>query len=167
MPPRDSDLLLELPPDQAAQILALGTPMSLQKGETLFLLGAEATNLYLVLAGRVRLTLPMHLEEREEDVLVEERVPGQLLGWSALIPPYRFTLKGTATVETELLALPGRELLSHLSDRPEVGCAVMSNLARIIGQRLQLFQTMWVREMQRLVQMSIPELPGDPSETLP
>ena len=40
----------------------------------------------------------------------------------------------------------------------------MSNLGRIIGQRLQLFQAMWAREMQRLVEMRNSELYGEPSE---
>jgi hypothetical protein len=108
--------------------------------------------------------LPMQLQGREEDVLVEERGPGQILGWSAVISPFRFTLKGTAAVETELLSLSGRELLDYLSGRPEVGFTVMSNLGRILGQRLQLFQAMWAREMQRLVEMGNSELSGEPSE---
>lgn len=159
-----SDLLLNLPHTEAAQILALGTQRLLKEGETIFLLGAEATELYFVSDGRVRLTLPMQLQGREEDVLVEERGPGQILGWSAVISPFRFTLKGTAAVETELLSLSGRELLDYLSGRPEVGFTVMSNLGRILGQRLQLFQAMWAREMQRLVEMGNSELSGEPSE---
>ena len=43
---------------------------------------------------------------REEDVLIEEREAGQTLGWSALIPPHRFTLKATAPLDTDVLALP-------------------------------------------------------------
>lgn len=159
-----SDLLLNLPHTQAAQILALGTPRQMKEGETIFLLGAEATEFYFVSTGRVRLTLPLYLKGREEDVLVEERVPGEILGWSALIPPFRFTLKGTAAEETELLAFSGQGILGHLSGRPELGFAVMSNLGRIIGQRLQLFQAMWAREMQRLVEMRNSELYGEPSE---
>jgi hypothetical protein len=29
---------------------------------------------------------------------------------------------------------------------------VASNLARIVGQRLTIFQTMWIRELQRVVE---------------
>ena len=34
---------------------------------------------------------------------------------------------------------------------PNVGRIVSMNLARVIGERLQLFQAMWLREMQRTV----------------
>ena len=74
----------------------------------LFHLGDAADSIYLVARGRLRLTLPMQVRNREEDVLVEERSSGQTVGWSALIPPYRFTLTATAPLETEVIALPAR-----------------------------------------------------------
>ncbi len=40
--------------------------------------------------------------------MVEERSAGQTVGWSALIPPYRFTLTATAPLETEVIALSAR-----------------------------------------------------------
>jgi hypothetical protein len=43
-------------------------------------------------------------------------------------------------------------LAAHFSENPQAGYAVSMNLASVIGERLQLFQTMWVREMQRMVE---------------
>lgn len=80
---------------------------------------------------------------------VEERLPGQMVGWSGLVPPHRFTLNATAPLETELLALPRGALLAHFAAWPAVGYVVNQNLARIVGQRLQVLQAMWLREMQR------------------
>jgi CRP/FNR family cyclic AMP-dependent transcriptional regulator len=149
-----ADLLKNLAPDDAAGILALGTRLSVRSGAVLFALGADADQMFLIERGRINLTLPMQLFGREEDVLVEERVSGQTLGWSALIPPHRFTLKATAQIDSEVLALPRAALLDHLAARPEVGYAVTRNVAAVIGQRLQVFQAMWLREMQRVVMLS-------------
>jgi len=149
----DSDLLRGLSPDDSSQILLLGETAGLSAGEVVFELGDEARALFLVREGRVELTLPMRVGGRQEDVPVEERMPGQMLGWSGLVPPHRFTLKATAAVETELLALPREALQEFFVSRPEVGLAVMSNLATIVGQRFQVFQTMWLRQMQRAVEM--------------
>jgi CRP/FNR family cyclic AMP-dependent transcriptional regulator len=149
----ESDLLRGLSPDDSSRILLLGTRRTLAPGEVVFGLGDEALTLYLVQEGRVDLTLPMRVEGRQEDVPVEERVPGQLLGWSALVPPHRFTLKATATTETELLALSREDLQGFFASNPEVGLAVMTNLATIVGQRFQVFQTMWLRQVQRAVEM--------------
>ena len=86
-------------------------------------------------------------------MLVEERMPGQMLGWSALIPPHRFTLNATAPLATELVALPRPALLDHFATHPQVGYTVLTNLAAIIGHRLQVLQAMWLREMQRVIEL--------------
>jgi hypothetical protein len=39
-----------------------------------------------------------------------------------------------------------------LAAHPDTGYAVSLNLANVVGQRLQLFQAMWLREVQRMVE---------------
>jgi CRP-like cAMP-binding protein len=145
------ELLRGLSDPEAAGMLKLGTRSRLASGTVLFALGDAAETVYLLERGRVALTLPVQIGGREEDVLVEERQAGQAVGWSALIPPHRFTLKATALVETELLSLPRTPLLEFFAANPTVGYAVTRNLAAVVGQRLQVFQAMWLREMQRVI----------------
>jgi len=152
MPHTEPELLASLTGDEAAEVLALGSRVQLASGAELFSLGAAADHLYVVERGRISLTLPMQVQGREQDVQVEERLPGQTVGWSGLIPPYRFTLKGTALLETEVIALSRSALLDHFARHPFVGYAITRNLAAVIGQRLQVFQAMWLREMQRTVE---------------
>ena len=85
-------------------------------------------------------------------MVFEERTSGQTVGWSALIPPHKFTLAATAPLETEVIALPREELHKHFAANPTVGHRITLNLAIVIGHRLQLFQAMWQREMQRTVE---------------
>ena len=147
-----ADLLNGLSEEDAGRVLALAKRTILTSGAELFHLGDQSDNIYLISRGRLRLTLPMQVRNQEEDVLVEERAPGQTVGWSALIPPYRFTLTATAPLETEVLALSRQALSEHFAAWPNAGYAVSMNLASVIGERLQLFQTMWVREVQRMVE---------------
>jgi CRP-like cAMP-binding protein len=146
------ELLNGLSPAEIEQILDLGTRLIVPSGTLLFRLGDPADRLFLTERGRIRLTLPMHLRGKEEDVLAEERSPGQTVGWSALIPPYRFTLSAAASLDTEVIALPQKALREYMAAQPAVGCKIALNLAVVIGHRLQLFQTMWLREMERTVQ---------------
>ncbi|MBI5086972.1 MAG: cyclic nucleotide-binding domain-containing protein [Acidobacteria bacterium] len=146
------ELFRGLAQEEIDQALATGKRITVAKGAQLFALGSDADHLYIIERGVVRLTLPMQIRGRDEDVMVEERTPGQTVGWSALIPPYRFTLKATASMEAELIVLPREALRSFLEARPAAGHTVMLNLAAVIGQRLQLFQAMWLREMQRMVE---------------
>lgn len=147
-----SELLKDLPPQEAQRILALGTRIAVPSGSSLFRLGDPADRLFLVERGRIRLTLPMQVRGRQEDVVVEERTPGQTVGWSALIPPHKFTLAAAAPLESEVIALPREELRKYFAANPTVGYQVTLNLAVVIGHRLQLFQAMWLREMQRTVE---------------
>jgi CRP-like cAMP-binding protein len=147
------DLLIGLSDEQAEQALALGSRISLPSGAELFGLGDEADRLFLIERGRVKLTLPIQLRGREQDIFVEERMPGQTVGWSALIPPYRFTMRAATLIDTELVALSRESLRALFAASPEVGYQVSLNLAGVIGQRLQLFQAMWLREIQRVVEL--------------
>jgi CRP-like cAMP-binding protein len=149
----EADLLQGLSQIEAAAILALGSKRSVSSGEELFGLGAPAQSLFLIRRGRIKLTLPMQVRGREEDVMVEERAAGETVGWSALIPPHRFTLKATALLDTEVIALPGHALREYFNAHAATGCVVSLNLAAVVGQRLQVFQAMWLREMQRMVEL--------------
>lgn len=145
------DVLAGIAAAETAEILALGRPIRLGRGDMLFALGGPADDLYVIDRGRIALTLPMQVRGRDENVLVEERGPGQAVGWSALIPPHRFTLAASAPFETHVVALARAALLDHFSSHPAVGYAVMQNVAAIVGQRLQVVQAMWLREMQRVI----------------
>jgi len=153
MPTDQFELTKGMREEDAAALVALASPVHVPSGATLFPLGSEADRLYVVERGRIALTLPMQVHGREEDVLVEERLPGQAFGWSALIPPHRFTLKASAPLDTEVLAFPREALLQYFAARPELGYLVTRNVASVIGQRLQVFQAMWLREMQRAVSL--------------
>ena len=146
------ELLKDLAPEQVQQVLALGTAVTVPSGAALFRLGDPAERLFLITRGRITLTLPMRISGQEQPVVVEERNSGQVVGWSALIPPYKFTLAATAPLETEVIALPRESLHRYFAENPAVGCKIALNLAVVVGHRLQLFQAMWLREMQRTVE---------------
>jgi len=153
MPKPQTDLLKGLTDEEAARVLALGTPITLPAGESLFRLGETAERMYLLRSGRIHLTLPIPIRGHDEDVLIEERLAGETVGWSGLIPPHRFTLNATAPVATDVTAFPRSVLLEHFAANPAVASLVMRNVASVIGHRLQVFQTMWTREMQRSVEL--------------
>ncbi len=149
-----TELFNGLRDDEIAKIRAIATVTRLAPGDVLFRLGADADRLYLIERGRFALTMPLHVGDREQEVPVEERYTGQALGWSGLIPPHRFTLTAKALVETEVLALPRVELLALFDANPRVGYVVTRNVASMVGQRLQVIQAMWLREMQRVIRLT-------------
>lgn len=151
MTPDQPDLVRGLTAEDQAAVLALGAPVSLTAGQVLFALGAEADSLFLIRRGRIGLSLPMQVAGREEDIVIEEHGAGETLGWSALVPPHRFTLKATAPLETDVLAIRRTDLLHYCAANPRVGQVVALNIAAIVARRLQVFQAMWLRQTQRVV----------------
>lgn len=151
---RATELLNGLGEEDARTIVAMGSRTKLAQGEVLFRLGTDADQLFVIDRGRVALTLPMQVLDREQNILIEERGAGQALGWSALTPPHRFTLTATALVETEAIALPREALFRYFDSHPDVGYVVARNVASVIGQRLEVIQAMWLREIQRVVKLS-------------
>jgi CRP-like cAMP-binding protein len=148
---RSMELLRGLDANQRAAVTALAEQIRLSAGDVLFRLGDEAEWLYAIEWGRIQLTLPMHVRGRDEDVLVEERRPGEIVGWSAVIPPHHVTFTATAMTETELVAFPREPLTALLTTRPDIGAELLRTIAMVIGHRLQVVQAMWLREMQRFV----------------
>jgi CRP-like cAMP-binding protein len=145
------ELFEGLATSEVAAVMQLGSRLTVPSGSVLFNLGDRADKIFLIERGRVALTLPIQVLDHAEDVLLEERVPGQAVGWSALIPPHHFTLKGVAVFESELLAFPRTALLELFNACPAVGYVITRNVAATVGQRLQVVQAMWLREMQRVV----------------
>lgn len=86
-----SDLLQGLSESEAALVMGTAAPVSLKTGAVLFQLGGEAEQLYLVVRGQIDLSIPIRIRDRDEDVLLEEKRPGETLGWSGLVPPHRFS----------------------------------------------------------------------------
>lgn len=142
------ELVAGLPAGPSEHVMAFGTPLRVPAGSVLFRLGDLADRVFVIERGQIALTMPIQVRDREEAVLVEERRPGETVGWSALIPPHRFTLTATAPLDTDVLAIGRGTLLEYLHAHPDAGYIVMRNLAEIMGQRLQVFQAMWLREMQ-------------------
>ena len=145
------DLLKGVAPGDAEAVLAIGSSLDLAPGEVLFRLGEPADAVYLIERGRVALMLPMQLAGRAQDVVVEEHDAGHTVGWSALIPPHRFTLTAAAPLATRVLALRRAALMDFCRLDPRLGQAIALNIAAIVGHRLQVVQAMWLREMQRAV----------------
>lgn len=148
-----TELFRDLPSRDTERLLGSATRILLPRGTVLFALGDPADSVYIVERGHLALTLPMKVLGREENILIEQRHPGQALGWSALIPPHTFTLTATAPFDAEVLALDRQVLLDYFKAEPEAGYIVARNVAEIVGERLQVFQAMWLREMQRVVEM--------------
>ncbi len=155
---RQGELFEGLSEDVLRRLLATGKSRTLQAGEYLFRLGDEASDFCVLINGKVDLCFPMRLRSAVKDVTVESVGAGQALGWSALVKPYRFTLSARATEPSEVAGFPRRALLELFGAEPSIGYAFFTKVSEIVGVRLHTFQALWVRELQRALEVETQRL---------
>ena len=62
-------------------------------------------------------------------------------------------MTASAPIDTDVIAISRDALKGYFAAHHDTGYAVSLNLACVIGHRLQLFQAMWLREVQRMVEL--------------
>ena len=121
-------------------------------GQIVLAHGDEARELMILASGAIQLEFPVAILGESRSIPFETKRRGEVVGWSALVPPYRFTLSARVSGEAGVVVLPRAELAELFEADLGLGFLVMKNLASIIGQRLHVTQEMWAREIQRSLQ---------------
>jgi len=121
-------------PEAARQALAeAAVPRSMERRGHLFHQGDDAAHLYLVVAGRVKLT---QVGSDGQEVIVRFVGPGEILGALALVPGTAYPVSGEVVEDGRLLAWP-RAVLSRLADQhPRFAVGATA----VIGERMQELQ---------------------------
>jgi CRP/FNR family transcriptional regulator, cyclic AMP receptor protein len=145
---------------QRALLEASARTLELRAGETLFRLGDDADSVFVVRSGIVELTLQVPVGGVVRRIVVEEASSGETIGWSALVPPHKYTLDASAAVDSALHAWTRVELLNLCRADPVAGNDVLLNLLTTVGRRLHVLYAMWARELQRNLARDYPPSAG-------
>ena len=102
-------------------------------GEFIFREGREADVFYLIREGKVALEVvaPGH-----GSLTIETLCGGDMLGWSWLIPPYRWRFDARAVEMTRAIALDGKCLRAKCEEDHELGYELVKEVASTLGQCL-------------------------------
>ena len=134
--------------DQAelAQILERTDLVRRAKGERILAEGDEAEDLFFVVQGRVDLRFEIPGRNADKEMTVSTVRPGGTFGWSALVPPHRYTLSSYAADEDcVLLHIKSRDLNQLFEMESRIGYIFMRNLAWVIGKRFHDLEEELVR----------------------
>lgn len=122
-----------LPPDVRDRLAALARRERYEPGAVLLGEGEPADDLGIVLSGRIALRLRIP-ERGSVTILTVE--PGDLVGWSAIVPPHRSTSSAIALVPSEVLTFAGEPLRAALESDPILAAAVYPRILRAVARRL-------------------------------
>ncbi len=101
--------------------------------EVIFHEGEEANNFYLIREGKIALEVfsPGH-----GSLTVQTLDDGEILGWSWLIPPYRWRFDARAAEMTRAIVFDGKCLRDKCEQDHDMGYELLKRIASILGERL-------------------------------
>ena len=123
----------DLQPRIAAQLVSLARLRRCAAGDVLLREGDPADELGIVMTGRIALRLRVP-ERGSVTILTVE--PGDVVGWSAVVPPHRSTSTAIALVPSQMLSFPGGELRAALDADSALAAAVYPRVLRAVARRL-------------------------------
>jgi CRP-like cAMP-binding protein len=114
-------------------ITGCATNVRFQPDQYIFREGEAADQFYIIRTGRVALEIftpggAMNIGTYGQ---------GDTVGWSWLIPPYRWHFDARALEEVRAIALDGKCLRGKCDDDHHLGYELMKRIARIMERRLQ------------------------------
>ena len=122
-----------LSPEAVARLAALATIRDVPAGEELLHEGAITETFAIVLSGRV--ALRMLVPERGMVTILTVE-PGDVLGWSAIVPPHRATSSSVAIEPVRMLELPGHPLRALLRTDHALAASVYPRVLQAVARRL-------------------------------
>jgi len=109
------------------------TELSVKKGHILFRQGERADKFYLIRTGRVSVQVPAIMGPTLE---IQSLGENQLLGWSWLIPPYRWNFQARAMEDSDLLEFDGSAILKRCEQDPKFGYELFKLFTALMSERL-------------------------------
>ncbi len=141
-----------LPPRVWADLAPLCHRVDVAPGAIVLREGVDTPFLASIEMGRVALRL--RVPEWGDRLTILTIEPGELLGWSAVVPPYRATVDAIATTATRLLAIDAVALRERLAADCELAAGLLPLVLESVSERLtaswqQLLDTFRAGEQAR------------------
>ena len=130
----ESPVFAGLAQDELELIAGCGTNVVIPAEERLFREGDAADTFFLVRHGVV--SLNTYVPGRG-DITVETVGPGEIVGWSWLVAPYRWHFTGRAVDTVRAVQLDGTCLRRKCEEDPLLGYDVLMRFAHVLVDRLQ------------------------------
>ncbi len=134
--------------------------MTVDTGHYFFHEGDELDKLYLVTEGNVGIVIHIPTSEVEhklseqftgemqtKDIVISNIGPGEIFGWSALVPPHEATTSGKATSPCKVIAFDAEELLKIFVEECDFGYIMIQKMAQVVRERLRDLRTESLSQM--------------------
>jgi CRP/FNR family cyclic AMP-dependent transcriptional regulator len=131
---RQHPFLFGMAEEYMKTLIGCASNVRFTEGEYMIREGELANNFYLIRSGRV--ALEMEFAGRGP-LRIQTSGPGEILGWSWLISPYRWHFSGVAVAETRAVSLDAECLRRKCDSDPAMGYEMLKRLAMVMERRLE------------------------------
>jgi CRP-like cAMP-binding protein len=122
----------DLPPDDLRFITGCAKNVRFDAGQMIFREGEDADQFYLIRQGKVSL----EVSTPSGAATIQTISAGDVLGWSWLVPPYKWRFDARAVEPVLAFALDGKCLRGKCDDDPRLGYELLKRIAAVIAERL-------------------------------
>ena len=111
------------------------------EGLHLFRAGSEANQFYLIREGKILLEIPSAQSPSPKPETVEA---GEVLGWSWLVPPYRWCFGARAIEPVSAISMSGKCIRAKCEKNSDLGYVLLKKTVEMLGRhseatRIRLF----------------------------
>lgn len=119
------------------EIALISDEVHVKNGECLFQEDTEADRFYIVKEGSIFLTTCIYRGGKVEHLDAMEPIgKGEVLGWSAVVQPYKYRMGALARADSTVIAIEAEPLRHLLEENPENGYLFMKKISELISDRL-------------------------------
>lgn len=106
---------------------------AIKKGQILFQQGENADKFYIVRSGRISIQIPAIIGPNLE---IQTLGKDQVLGWSWLIPPFKWNFQAMPEEDSELIMFDGATILERCEQEPRFGYELLKKFSALMSIRL-------------------------------
>lgn len=114
-------------------ILGCAKNVVFEAGKYLFKENEEANSFYIIRNGKIALEI---YSSKKGAIIIQTVGEGEMIGWSWMVPPYRWKFDARAIELTRLIELDGTCLRNKCESDPKLGYEIMKRLANVFEQRI-------------------------------
>ena len=131
---RETEIFHSLSDEELGMVSAVCQSRAYDSGSIICREGEESTDIYLVDDGAVNCEIePLP----NQHVGVCTRTKNCVFGWSALLPPHRYTATARTTQKTKVIVANGGQLRKICETHPQICSVVMEHIVRVVDIQLR------------------------------
>lgn len=130
---RENSIFSLLDDEEREFLVSAAVSEKMAPGHVIFRHGERAACFYLITAGEISIEIPAI---EGPTLFLQHLRPGQVLGWSWLIPPYQWAFMARAERPVEVIRFDGARVLERCESDPKFGYDVLRAFSAMMSERL-------------------------------